>query len=397
MATRRYYSANAVDGTVSAAINSSASSVTLTSNPVGFPGYTPYVVALDYNTSSEELVLVTGQSGNTLNITRGFNGTSPTAHNPGAVVRHVITAQDLTDYQDHAAASTNVHGITGPLVGTNDNQTLTNKSISGSSNTITNVPISTGISGLGSNVATFLATPSSANLAAAMSDETGSGPIVFATGPTLSSPVITGTINASGSTGPSGTFLQSTGSGVAWASAAQNPSYTLINSTDFAGTNASTITFNGLSGYNKYIMICAGLYSSTGGQINITINGDTGANYKYWSAAPVINSNFNNNGYFSASPNSFGNQTWSNISIIGLGDYGSGVGVSTNLYIDGANSSGKKFISGTGQGYAYAYPAYLPSTGVFGGVWNGTATVSSLTVTKNATMTSGTVYLYGSN
>jgi len=396
MATRRYYSANAVDGTVSAAINSSASSVTLTSTPVGFPGYTPYVIALDYNTTSEELVLVTGQSGNILNITRGFNGTSPTAHNPGAVVRHVITAQDLTDYQAHAAASTNVHGITGPLVGPNDTQTLTNKSISGSSNTITNVPISTGISGLGSNVATFLATPSSANLAAAMSDETGSGPIVFATGPTLSSPVITGTINASGSTGPSGTFLQSTGSGVAWASAAQNPSYTLIGSTDFSGTNASTYTFNGLSGYNKYFMICAGLYSSTGGGINITINGDTGSNYRYWYAAPVINSNFANGGYYSATQSTFGNQAWSNISM-GLVDNTDGTGTSMNLYIDGANSSGKKLISGTGSGRVYIYPAYLPALGAFSGAWNGTATVSSLTVTKNATMTNGTVYLYGSN
>jgi hypothetical protein len=395
MATRRYYSANAVDGTVSAAINSSASSVTLTSTPVGFPGYTPFVVALDYNTSSEELVLVTGQSGNTLNITRGFNGTSPTAHNPGAVVRHVITAQDLTDYQDHAAASTNVHGITGPLVGTNDTQTLTNKSISGSNNTITNIPISTGVTGLGANVATFLATPSSANLIAALSDETGTGPAVFATGPTLSSPVITGTINASGSTGPSGTFLQSTGSGVAWATAAQNPNYTLISSYNFASVNAPSCTFNSLSGYNKYLLVIAGVYSGTGGAVTVTINGDTGSNYQYWNAAPVINSNFNNNGYFAATQNTFGNQAWSNIGT-GLTDNTDGSGVSMTLYIDGANSSGKKLLTATGSGRAYTYPVYLPAIGTLGGVWNGTATISSLTVTKNATATSGTAYLYGS-
>ena len=52
----------------------------------------------------------------------------------------------------------------------------------------TGIPISTGISGLGSGVATFLATPSSANLAAAVSDETGSGALVFATSPSLTSP-----------------------------------------------------------------------------------------------------------------------------------------------------------------------------------------------------------------
>lgn len=60
------------------------------------------------------------------------------------------------------------------------------------SGTLTNctaLPISTGVSGLGTGVATFLATPSSANLAAAVTDEAGSGALAFiATGtftPTL--------------------------------------------------------------------------------------------------------------------------------------------------------------------------------------------------------------------
>ena len=52
------------------------------------------------------------------------------------------------------------------------------------------------LSSLGSNVSTFLATPSSANLAAALTDETGSGAAVFATGPTIATPTIsTPTIN----------------------------------------------------------------------------------------------------------------------------------------------------------------------------------------------------------
>ena len=45
-------------------------------------------------------------------------------------------------------------------------------------------------SALGTNVATFLATPSSANLAATLTDETGSGAAVFATSPTLVTPVL---------------------------------------------------------------------------------------------------------------------------------------------------------------------------------------------------------------
>jgi hypothetical protein len=48
----------------------------------------------------------------------------------------------------------------------------------------------TGITSLGSGVATWLGTPSSANLAAAVTDETGSGALVFATSPTLVTPVL---------------------------------------------------------------------------------------------------------------------------------------------------------------------------------------------------------------
>jgi hypothetical protein len=67
---------------------------------------------------------------------------------------------------------------------------VTATSFSGSGSSLTDVPISTGISGLGANVATFLATPSSSNLASAVTGETGSGALVFANTPTLVTPDI---------------------------------------------------------------------------------------------------------------------------------------------------------------------------------------------------------------
>jgi hypothetical protein len=68
-----------------------------------------------------------------------------------------------------------------PALGTPSSATLTNA---------TGLPISTGVSGLGTGVATFLGTPSSANLLAAVSDETGTGALVFATSPTLVTPAL---------------------------------------------------------------------------------------------------------------------------------------------------------------------------------------------------------------
>jgi hypothetical protein len=86
------------------------------------------------------------------------------------------------------------------------------------------LPVSTGVSGLGASVATFLVTPSSANLQAALTDETGTGAAVFATAPTITSPtlvtpvlgVATGlSLNTSGNQTITGTGKQgyATGSG----------------------------------------------------------------------------------------------------------------------------------------------------------------------------------------
>jgi hypothetical protein len=83
--------------------------------------------------------------------------------------------------------------FTTPILGTPTSGTLTNT---------TGFPAAN-LAGLGTGVATFLATPSSANLASALTDETGTGLAVFATSPTFTTPIL--------GTPTSGTLTNTTG------------------------------------------------------------------------------------------------------------------------------------------------------------------------------------------
>lgn len=166
MAVNRYYSSNAVDTTLTTGIDASATEIVLASTS-GMPQSYPFTLALDYDTASEELVNVVGvgslansyKVGSTVGVAsitgRGVDGNSATSHSAGAPVKHVISARDIREAQVHINASTkytvtngavtydvSLHGIAdgeGSVVGTAKTQTLTNKSISGASNTITSI------------------------------------------------------------------------------------------------------------------------------------------------------------------------------------------------------------------------------------------------------------------
>ncbi len=118
-----------------------------------------------------------------------------------------------------------------PNLGTPSAVTLTNA---------TGLPISTGVDGLGAGVADFLATPNSANLITAVTNETGTGQLVFNTSPTFSTQLAVPQV-VGGSTVASSLTLKSTSG---------------VGSTDFirflVGNNgaveAARITTNGYFG-----------------------------------------------------------------------------------------------------------------------------------------------------
>jgi len=99
------------------------------------------------------------------------------------------------------------------------------------------------ITGLGTGVATWLATPSSANLAAAVTDETGSGSLVFATSPTLVTPILgtpqSGNFSTGTFTWP--TFNQNTSGNAATATLA-------TTATNLAGGAAGSLPYQSAAG-----------------------------------------------------------------------------------------------------------------------------------------------------
>ena len=145
--TIRQYSSRSQQTTLTGAITSGTTSITVVSGSallggVTIPSGRTFTLVIDPDTAIEEIVDATAVSTNTFTITRAIDGATAQAHSAGAVIRHMAIGRDYRDanlhaeadasYNDGSGSAHTMHGIAageGVVVGTLKTQTLTNKTL----------------------------------------------------------------------------------------------------------------------------------------------------------------------------------------------------------------------------------------------------------------------------
>jgi hypothetical protein len=252
------------------------------------------------------------------------------------------------------------------------------------------------ITGLGTGVATWLATPSSANLLAAMTDETGSGSLVFATSPSLVTPILgtpqSGNFSTGTFTWP--TFNQNTSGNSATATLA-------TTATNLAGGVAGSLPYQtaagatamlGIGSTGQVLRVAAGLpswgtdyvgtvtsvaQSFTGGLISVTGSPITTSG----TLALTVAGTSGGIPYFSSA------STWA--SSAALTQYGVvyGGGAAGAPVATAAGTTGQVFIGNTGAAPSWAA---LTSSAVTS-ITFGTTGLTPATATQGAVTVAGTL------
>ena len=104
----RQYSSISVETTLASTISSSATTMTVATGTgsallggvtLAAGNVDQFTVAIDPDTTNEEIVFITATSGDTFTIVRARAGTSGVQHSAGATVQHVLTSDDLNAFK----------------------------------------------------------------------------------------------------------------------------------------------------------------------------------------------------------------------------------------------------------------------------------------------------------
>lgn len=104
----RLFSSTSIETTLASGINSSVTSMTVASGTgsallggvtLAAGNVDQFTVALDPDTTSEEIVFITAAASDTFTIVRGRAGTTAVSHSAGATVKHVLTSDDLNAFE----------------------------------------------------------------------------------------------------------------------------------------------------------------------------------------------------------------------------------------------------------------------------------------------------------
>ena len=104
----RLFSSTSVETTLASGINSSVTSMTVASGTgsallggvtLASGNVDQFTVAIDPDTTSEEIVFITAAASDTFTIVRGRAGTSQISHSAGATIKHVLTSDDLNAFE----------------------------------------------------------------------------------------------------------------------------------------------------------------------------------------------------------------------------------------------------------------------------------------------------------